>query len=110
MSNITGHGWRKLMRADRELSYDIDSIPEPQPVFRFMQEKSGNDDREMYGNCNMGAGFALFVSPSQIEPALGVLAEQGYDHTLAGIVEEGPKQVVIRPKDLVYAGESLAVR
>ena len=59
--NITGHGWRKLMRAPQTFSYVINRIPEPQPVFRFIQEHGPVDDREAFGNLNMGAGFALIV-------------------------------------------------
>jgi len=36
MVNITGHGWRKLMRAKRDFSYIIEKVPEPQPVFKFI--------------------------------------------------------------------------
>src|SRR5688500_5395789 len=31
--NITGHGWRKLMRAPDPFAYVIECIPAPQPVF-----------------------------------------------------------------------------
>lgn len=72
MVNITGHGWRKLMRASRDLRYVIDRVPEPQPVFRFIQEHSGNGDEEMYGNLNMGAGFAIFLPQADVKLAQGI--------------------------------------
>ena len=40
MVNITGHGWRKLMRADRDFTYTIDSVPAPQPEFSYIQSVS----------------------------------------------------------------------
>ena len=70
MANITGHGWRKLMRyADRDFTYRMYDVPTPQPVFDFMQKESHNDDREMYGNLNMGAGFALYVPRDMVSMA-----------------------------------------
>ncbi|TSC89379.1 MAG: phosphoribosylformylglycinamidine cyclo-ligase [Microgenomates group bacterium Gr01-1014_5] len=111
MVNITGHGWRKLMRATRDLSYVIDQIPEPQPVFGFIQKHSGNDDTEMYGNFNMGAGFAIFLPEKAVGLAQQIAVE---NHSLsslrAGCVEEGQKQVVIRPKNVIFKGETLGVR
>ena len=112
MANITGHGWRKLMRyADRDFTYRMHDIPKPQPVFDFMQKESGNDDREMYGNLNMGAGFAFFIHPKDAH----ILEEIAFTkHKMsalkAGVVEQGPRQVIIEPKNLVFAADTLGVR
>lgn len=111
MVNITGHGWRKLMRANRNLSYVIDKIPEPQPVFKFIQEQSGNNDTEMYGNFNMGAGFAIFIPQESVPLAQKIAKEKhGFNSWRAGYVEEGQRQVVIKPKNIVYKGETLGIR
>ncbi|OGH42226.1 MAG: phosphoribosylformylglycinamidine cyclo-ligase [Candidatus Blackburnbacteria bacterium RIFCSPLOWO2_01_FULL_41_27] len=111
MVNITGHGWRKLMRATRDLSYVIDQIPEPQSVFRFIQERSGNDDTEMYGNFNMGTGFAIFIPEKAVELAQRVAAgSHGFSTLRAGYVEKGQKKVVIRPKNVIFKGETLGFR
>ena len=61
-ANITGHGWRKLLRHPAELSYRIDQIPEVPAVLRFIQQHAGQDNTEAYSTLNMGAGFALFVA------------------------------------------------
>ncbi len=111
MVHITGHGWRKLMRANRDLSYIIDQVPEPQPVFQFIQEQSGNDDAEMYGNFNMGAGFVLFMPEKDVSLAQQIAKEKhGFDSWHAGHIEEGPKQVVIEPKHIIFKGETLEIR
>lgn len=110
MVNISGHGWRKLMRAKKDFSYVINQIPEPQPLFKFMQEKSGNDDAEMYGTFNMGAGFAMFVDAKDAEKVIEVAGKNNLKAWNAGVVEEGEKQVVIKPKNIIFKGESLRVR
>lgn len=112
MANITGHGWRKLMRyADREFTYRMHDIPAPQPVFDFIRQESRNDEREMYGNLNMGAGFALYV-PRDMTSMVEEVAfrKQGLSVLNAGVVERGPRQVIIEPKGLVYSHDTLGVR
>ncbi|HEY1085521.1 MAG TPA: AIR synthase related protein [Candidatus Saccharimonadales bacterium] len=110
MVNVTGHGWRKLMRATAEFSYVIDQVPEVPSEFAFMQEKSGVDDQEMYGNFNMGAGFAVYLPEAQASEVIDVATNCGLKATLAGKVEEGSKQVVIRPKNITFSEDTLGVR
>jgi len=110
MVNITGHGWRKLMRAKKEFSYVINNIPKLQPLFEFIQEHSGNDDAEMYGNFNMGAGFALFINNKDVEKTLAIAEKNNLKATNAGVVEAGEKQVDIKPKNVVFKSETLQVR
>lgn len=111
MANITGHGWRKLMRANRELSYVIEHVPQPHAVFEFLQSKTGNDDAKMYETFNMGAGFAIFMNDEYITKAQ-MIAKNNYDWQSgkAGYVEKGPRQVVIEPKEITFDRASLGVR
>lgn len=110
MVNITGHGWRKLMRAKKDFSYVMNDVPTPQPLFAFIKDHSGNDDEEMYGNFNMGAGFAIFVDAKDAEKTITIAKESNLKAWNAGIVEEGERQVVIKPKNITFKGESLQVR
>lgn len=110
LSNITGHGWRKLMRANRTFSYVLEEIPPVASIFDFIAEQSGNDEAEMYGNYNMGAGYAVYLPVSQALTAQQTAEELGLKSWLAGRVEEGPKQVIIKPKGITFAGETLRVR
>jgi phosphoribosylformylglycinamidine cyclo-ligase len=79
-------------------------------VLRFIQRHAGIDDREAYGNLNMGAGFALYVAASEAERTVAIAREQGIAAWVAGSVEAGPKQVVIEPLALTFAGDDLHVR
>jgi phosphoribosylformylglycinamidine cyclo-ligase len=110
MANITGHGWRKLMRAHKELSYHIDAVPNPHPVFHFIQEHAGVDDAEMYGNYNMGAGFAIFVPEHAIASAQQTAETIGFLLLHAGYVEDGKKQVIIEPKNIIFSSDALGIR
>ena len=110
--NVTGHGWRKLMRATTPFTYIIEQIPKQQPIFDFILKHGPVDDQEAYGNLNMGAGFALYVHDARDSGKIRESAKlNGLSAYHAGfIVEDGQKRVVIKPKGLEYAGETLAVR
>jgi phosphoribosylformylglycinamidine cyclo-ligase len=109
--NITGHGWRKLMRAPQPFAYVVESVPPPPPIFGFIQEHGGVDDAEAYGNLNMGAGFALYVPETDVPAVLDVCRAFPFQATHAGHVEKSDqKKVIIRPNDIEYSAATLAVR
>src|SRR3989338_9745171 len=62
LANITGHGWRKIMRSEKELTYRINCLPPVPEVFKFMKAKGPLEAKEAYGSFNLGAGFAVFVA------------------------------------------------
>jgi phosphoribosylformylglycinamidine cyclo-ligase len=109
-ANVTGHGWRKLMRHPKALTYRITQVPPKTPVLAFMQKECGLDDHEAYGTLNMGAGFALYVAADQAEQVVAVSKAQGIEAWVAGRVEAGPKQVVIEPLGVTYGADELQLR
>ena len=109
-ANITGHGWRKIMRHPAKLTYRIHTLPDVPPVLSFIQQHAGIDDREAYGSLNMGAGFALFVAADQAEECARIAREAGVAAWVAGHVEAGAKQVVIEPLKLSFSAEELHLR
>jgi len=105
--NVTGHGWRKFMRATQPFAYVVDTLPEQLPIFDFIQEHGPVDDKEAYGTFNMGAGFALYVPEADVDKVL----EVEKDAIIAGHIEKSDtKKVVIKPKGLEYLGSTLGVR
>ena len=109
--NVTGHGWRKLMRASGLFAYVVEQLPEPLPVFDFIQSVGNVDDAEAYGNLNMGVGFALYVPESDVATVLDVAKGLPFGAFRAGHVERSAaKRVVITPKRLEYSADTLAVR
>ena len=109
-AHITGHGWRKLMRADQALTYVIDRLPEVPAVFQLLTTAAGMSTEEAYGTFNMGAGYAFFVAGSDADRAIEVAAAKGHELVRVGSVEAGAKQVVLRPISVTYAADSLAIR
>ncbi len=111
-ANITGHGWRKLLRHPARLHYRIDSLPPVPPVLAFIQRHAAMSDREAYSTLNMGAGFALFVAAGDAERTVAVAREQGIGARIAGTVEAGTatKKLRIAPLDIAFGDDDLQLR
>ena len=109
-ANITGHGWRKLLRHPQALTYRVHTVPPVPPVLRFIQQQAQMPDAEAYGTLNMGAGFALFVPADAAERAVAVAQGCGVPAWVAGQVEAGAKQLHIDPLGVHFSGEDLQLR
>lgn len=111
--NITGHGLRKLMRLPVPAEYVVEHIPKPQPVFQFIQEYV--DNREAYGNLNMGAGYAIYVPQGlQADGVIRCANQLGMTALKAGHICMGEtvkkRKVIIQPLDLEYSADELEIR
>ena len=109
-ANITGHGWRKLLRHPAQHRYRIHTVPDVPPVLRFIQQHAKQDDREAYSTLNMGAGFALFVATREAQRTVEVARAQGIAAWIAGHVEDGPKELLIEPLNLHFGTDDLQLR
>lgn len=110
MINITGHGWKKLMRARKPFRYVINDIQEPSELFTFIQKHSGLSDEEMYSTFNMGAGFAAIVDANDTKKVIAISKKNKIKAWIGGEVEEGPKQVIIKPLNIIYKSSELGIR
>ncbi|MFN2524693.1 MAG: AIR synthase-related protein [Actinomycetota bacterium] len=110
ISHITGHGLRKLMRARRELSYEIEALPDVPEVLSYLVDSTGLDAAAAYGTFNMGAGLAVFCRDDGAEMVVQAAAASGLSALVAGRVEAGPRGVHLKPIDVTYSGEQLELR
>ena len=65
------------------------------PIFRFLQEKGGVDEAEMYHVFNMGVGMVLVLPPNQIDATIASLRELGELPSLIGEIIHGEKCVQV---------------
>ena len=110
MSNITGHGWKKIMRHPDTFTYRMKEIPPVPPVLDFIVEKGPVELTEAYSTFNMGAGFAVYVPEDDVKKTISISKRMKIKAYAAGTVEKGPKQVIIEPLDIVYKGENFKLR
>ena len=108
--NITGHGWRKFMRASKSFTYVLDKLPIALPIFDFIMEHGPVSVKDAYATFNMGAGFALYVDPADAPAVIATAKTYGLTAHIGGYIEKGPKRVVITPRNLVYKAKDLKVR
>lgn len=107
LSHVTGHGLLKLMRPPRDLTYRIRALPPVPEVLRFLAEQAGMPDEEAYRTLNMGSGFAIYTAAGTGAEVVRIATSLGYEAIVAGAVEAGPRQVVIEPLGVTYAGEAM---
>jgi phosphoribosylformylglycinamidine cyclo-ligase len=107
LSHITGHGLLKLMRRPRRLTYRIAELPEVPEVLQFMVGQLRMDDRAAYRTLNMGAGYAVYCAAGSGGKAVELARAQGLEALVAGVVQDGPRRVILDPLGVEYAGEEL---
>lgn len=110
ISNITGHGLRKIMRARQNFKYVIEKLFMPQPVFLFIQKHANLTDYDMYDEFNMGQDYAVFLSAKDVKQAQSIIKKNGFESLDAGYVKKGPRQVIIKPKNIKFSAETLDLR
>jgi phosphoribosylformylglycinamidine cyclo-ligase len=102
MQPITGHGWAKIMRKDKQLRYVVEYVPEPQEEFRFLQELGPVDDEEAYKTWNMRVGWVVIAPNSDAGRIRKAVEKFGVGVYELGFVEKGEREVVIAPKNITY--------
>jgi phosphoribosylformylglycinamidine cyclo-ligase len=107
ISHITGHGLLKLMRSPRALTYRIEGLPEVPKVLGFMVEQAQMDAHAAYSTFNMGTGYALYCAPGAGARIVTIAQGLGLGALVAGRVEEGPRQVILEPVGVRFAGDEL---
>jgi phosphoribosylformylglycinamidine cyclo-ligase len=107
LSHVTGHGLLKLMRPAKALTYRIERLPEVPEVLRFLVAQAELDAHAAYSTFNMGSGYAIYCAKGDAEAVLEIARGLGLSALLAGHVEEGPRQVILEPVDVRFAGDEL---
>jgi len=110
MNYISGHGMRKIMRARPKFTYVVEKIFEPQEIFGFIEKHANLDDYEMYQTYNMGQDYVIFVSQKDVKKTLEIIRKNKFKAIDAGYIEKGPKQVVVKSKNLTYTSDTLDLR
>jgi phosphoribosylformylglycinamidine cyclo-ligase len=107
LSHITGHGLLKLMRPQREFTYRITDLPPVPEVLAFLAEQTGMEPAAAYSTFNMGCGFAVYCAPGAGDAVAGQAERLGLDARVGGVVEEGPRRVILSQLDTVFESRHL---
>jgi phosphoribosylformylglycinamidine cyclo-ligase len=94
MANITGGGFLNLCRLTKH-GFVLDSMPEPQMIFKKIQELGKVSDEEMHRTFNMGVGYCMVVSRADSEDILKKYGDT-FDLVKIGYVVEEPGVTIVR--------------
>ena len=90
LAHITGGGLKNLPRLKKNVKFVIDDPLEPQPIFKFLQDKGNIEDKEMYQTFNMGMGFAIIVSKKDVDTTINILKKNAKSEVkIVGKIEKG---------------------
>ncbi len=109
-SIVTGHGLRKVMRANRSFTYRITQLLPVPLSLQFIADVLELDLRQAYETLNMGVGIALFCRADDSDEIIRIATDLGYMAIVGGVVEPGPRRVVIEPIDVTFSDEDLRLR
>jgi len=104
MAHITSDGLTNLLRVQAPVGYVLETLPEPQSIFRLLQELGKVSDAEMFQVYNMGVGFCLVVAPPDADRALAILRGHGREAAVLGRAVADPERRVRLPNGLVGQG------
>ena len=107
LSHITGHGFLKLMRPRRELSYVVERLPPVPPVLAFIVQQSGMSPADAYTTLEHGSLFAAYCAAGAGEEVVRLAEGSGLSAHVAGRVAAGPKRVVLEPLGVVFESDDL---
>jgi len=102
LANITGDGFLNLTRLNTPVGYRLTDLPEPPPIFGFIQATGCVDPIEMYLTFNMGIGFCVICAPEAADRVIEVCRAQGSEAQVIGhAVAEPAKSIVLEKQALV---------
>jgi phosphoribosylformylglycinamidine cyclo-ligase len=105
--HITGDGLLNLNRGERPLGFDLEWLPQPQPIFDLIARCGSVDAAELYRVFNMGVGFCIVVPESAVERVTAVAKEHSINAWRLGtVIDDERKRVWLRPAGLVGEDES----
>jgi phosphoribosylformylglycinamidine cyclo-ligase len=97
LAHISGGGLLNITRLAADVSYVLDSLPEPLEIFSLIASAGEVDDATLYATFNMGIGLCVVVSAADADAALRELRSAGEDATVIGRVTAEPGRTVTIP-------------
>jgi phosphoribosylformylglycinamidine cyclo-ligase len=95
--NVSGGGLLNLARLAADVSYELDALPSPPPLFALIAEAGQVPPATMYATFNMGIGFCVIVSPAKQQAAMDALKSVGEEPARLGWVTGRPGRNVLLP-------------
>jgi phosphoribosylformylglycinamidine cyclo-ligase len=109
--HISGGGLLNLGRLAANVSYELDALPAPPPVFGLIAEAGKVPAATMYATFNMGIGFCVIVSQAQQQAAIAALKQAGEEPVRIGwVTGRAGRNVTIPAEGLTGHGDAFGAR
>jgi phosphoribosylformylglycinamidine cyclo-ligase len=95
LAHITGGSFHKLSRLNKKVNFNLDDLPQQGGIFKLIQEVGKISNREMYSTFNMGIGFCIVVSKSNVDKLMQILDKHKIKCHEIGYVTKGTGAVSI---------------
>ncbi|MDP1552601.1 MAG: phosphoribosylformylglycinamidine cyclo-ligase [Methanobacteriaceae archaeon] len=94
LAHITGGGFNNLKRLKNGVGYNINSLPEPQPIFKSIYSLEIPIE-EMYRVFNMGIGFVVILNEKNVEDAIKILQKYMEIYVIGKVTSDKSEKVKI---------------
>lgn len=105
--NITGDGFLNLTRIKAAVGFRLDTLPDPQPIFKLIQDLGRVPDPEMYRVFNMGIGFCVIIpdAPDVLRAVTETFAAHRFaTHVIGKVVPDERRRVFLPRQRLIGEG------
>lgn len=89
LAHITGGSFAKLSRLNNKVNYNLDNLPQQENIFSLIQQTGKISVKEMYSTFNMGVGFCIIVSKSEIDNVEKILEKNKVRYQQIGYITKG---------------------
>jgi len=89
LAHITGGAFTKLTRLHGDVSFKLDDMPEPQPIFKLLRTHAKINDKEMYSTFNMGIGFSVIVPDNAADAVIKIFKKYNLRSSVVGKIAGG---------------------
>ena len=106
--HLTGDGFLNLARVRSMVTFVLDTLPPPPPVFSILQHLGDVAAAEMFAVFNMGIGFCLVVPAYQADRAIQLVTRFGKRACRIGYVADRDRddwEVIIKTCDVRLRGK-----
>jgi phosphoribosylformylglycinamidine cyclo-ligase len=98
LCHITGDGLLNLCRVAAPVSFELDALPPPPPVFELIARLGKVEPAEMYRVFNMGIGLCVIVAETDAARVCEIARRHGSKPHVIGRVVEGAARKVRLPR------------
>jgi phosphoribosylformylglycinamidine cyclo-ligase len=107
LAHISGGGLLNLARLSADVSYELDALPAPPPLFDLIAERGQIDAATMYATFNMGIGFCVVVAKSDQPVVMSALKDAGEEPIRIGwVTARNGRTVAIPSANLIGQGDA----